>query len=298
MIAFSGVPSQTSLPTSLRSQQNLQYRFFALSPQGQARQKSGRNRLTSALLDTLRDEEEIGGAKRINLFRLAIRSWLTFSQIALPLMQDESKQRKYVTLSRLTSLKGSEFFEAHAEVDASQPPMFFARQRNTPSPLSSGQELFFRFALNLCASIEIGTLVLVDEPENHLHPNFITHLMALLRDILVRTGSFALVASHSAFVVREVTAKDVSIMSRAEDGSPTIRRPRLQTLGASVEAVSSYVFGDETVPALARLTVDALKDLPDVDFELTLNRLHTEFSNEAISHIRSEILKRQRGSFE
>ncbi len=113
--------------------------------------------------------------------------------------------------------RGPEFFaprrtedgEFEAEPDDESGPTGAAFQRRTSDrsnlperrgeckPLSSGQELFFRFALNLSTFIEAGTLVLLDEPENHLHPTFITRLMALLRHVLRSTGSFAVIATHS-----------------------------------------------------------------------------------------------------
>lgn len=51
-------------------------------------------------------------------------------------------------------------------------------------PLSSGQLAFFRFALNATLFVENGTLVLLDEPETHLHPNLVADFIQLLDRIL------------------------------------------------------------------------------------------------------------------
>ena len=92
---------------------------------------------------------------------------------------------------------------------------------------------------------------------------------------------------------------DVSIMGRTEDGAALVRHPRLQTLGASVAAVSGYVFGDETVPTLARLTVEALAQArkgTDPGSEEGLELLSRELSNEAVGYIRAELMRSERES--
>ncbi|PTR35368.1 putative AbiEii toxin of type IV toxin-antitoxin system [Luteibacter sp. OK325] len=295
VIAFSGIASQTSLPTGLSHTRRLQYRFFPLSPRSNSNTR--RVSQTAALLDLIRDTEMIGGMPRIDIFQQALNDWLDLKRIALPLKQSAARSRDEIEVGKgtrflpITTLVGDDrfFLKRHASIDVTRPPIFLDARSGISIPLSSGQEMFFRFALNLCAFIEVGTLVLVDEPENHLHPNFITRFMSLLREILKLTGSFALVASHSPFVVREVTRRDVSIMSRTKGGESIIRRPRLQTLGASVAAVSAYVFGDETVPTLARLTIDALSGRGAPDNISWLEDLREDYSNEAISHVRASL---------
>lgn len=299
VLAFSGIPSQTSLPTQVENKRHLQYRFFPLSPQGRA--GGGRRALTSALKDLLRDEVRIGGSRRIELLQGALSDWLDFSRICLPIKNGggpvHGRVRRIDGMSYLSldSVSAGEkiFLDQHSLINPDQTLVFLNEALDQAIPLSSGQELFFRFALNLCAFLEVGTLVLLDEPENHLHPNFVTRLMALLRDLLSATGSFAVVATHSPFVVREVTRKDVSILGRASNANVSVRRPRLQTLGANVAAVSAYVFGDETVPTLTRLTVDAMNrgEIPDPDDENFLAELAEDLSNEAISHVRASLYK-------
>jgi ABC-type transport system involved in cytochrome c biogenesis ATPase subunit len=300
VIAFSGVAAQSSLPSKSPAPRNLQYHFYNLSP-GHGRGK--RHPLTAALVDIVRSEDYLNDIRRIDVFAGAIRGWMALEQIYLPLKDAHLDQDtpwrqsvlhsgvRYASVNEALNLGEMRQLKGLGGVDLSKPPRFAFSQKLTP--LSSGQELYFRFALHLCASIDVGTLVLIDEPENHLHPNFVTELMALLRDILAQTGSFALIASHSPFVVREVTHHDVSIMDRSAEGAPSVRQPRLRTLGASVAAVSLYVFGDDTLATLARLTLES-QDVPqDAWDEAQFERLSQEYSNEAVSHIRSVLLERQ-----
>jgi energy-coupling factor transporter ATP-binding protein EcfA2 len=86
---------------------------------------------------------------------------------------------------------------------------------------------------------------LFDEPETHLHPNLITEFMQLLHELLEITGSFAVLATHSAYVVREVPRSQVIILREAEPRQVVAITPRLKTLGADVGEISLFVFGDD-----------------------------------------------------
>lgn len=300
VIAFSGIAGQSALPTQSPSPRALQYHFYNLSP-GHIRRK--RHPSTTALLDLLRSKDYLKDLPRLDVFAEAIGNWMSLKQIYLPLLDFESNLDAgwrslivqggigYISVDELKNLYELRQLVSIAAVDQTKSPSF--KFGDKLSPLSSGQELYFRFALHLCESIDVGTLVLIDEPENHLHPNFVTDLMALLRDILAQTGSFALIASHSPFVVREVTHDDVVILERGEDGRPLTRSPRLHTLGASVGAVSLYVFGDDTLATLTRLTLQSQQLPRSSGDEEAFKRLAEEYSNEAISHIRSVLLERE-----
>ena len=130
-------------------------------------------------------------------------------------------------------------------IDLTQPAVVLseAGQRRR---LSSGELAMLQFAAQAIASIERGSLVLLDEPETHLHPNFISQFMDLLQDLLNRTQSIAIIATHSAYVVREVPRRRVNILSQTDAGIEVVR-PRLQTFGANVDAVSRFVFGDGSI---------------------------------------------------
>jgi energy-coupling factor transporter ATP-binding protein EcfA2 len=115
-----------------------------------------------------------------------------------------------------------------------------------PRHLSSGELVMLQFAAQAIAAIERGSLLLFDEPETHLHPNYVSEFMDLLQELLKRTQSIAIIATHSAYVVREVPRRRVIIL-RQTDGGIEVVQPRLQTFGANVDAVSQFVFGDTLI---------------------------------------------------
>ncbi len=70
--------------------------------------------------------------------------------------------------------------------------------------------------------------------------------MEILYELLNSTNSVAIVASHSAYVVREVTRENVKVMI-VDDHKVTIDTPRMQTFGSSIDTISQFVFGDTNI---------------------------------------------------
>lgn len=152
-------------------------------------------------------------------------------------------------------------------------------------PLSSGQITFLRFAAQTCLHIENGTMLLFDEPETHLHPNLISDFVRLLDRLLVETGSFAILATHSVYFVREVPRSQVTVLREAKPGVVEIAPVRLRTLGADVGAISTFVFEDESygfnIAELER-QLTAKGDQAAQYFE----QLEPELPAEALMHLR------------
>lgn len=113
--------------------------------------------------------------------------------------------------------------------------------------LSSGEQALLRFAVQSIGSLRSGTLFLIDEPETHLHPLYVSMFMSMLDRLLELSGSVALIATHSAYIVREVPARRVRIVRKGEAGEIVIERPGMQTFGASIDTISQFVF-DDLVP--------------------------------------------------
>src|SRR5581483_695549 len=78
----------------------------------------------------------------------------------------------------------------YADVEG-QNDAWWRNDGNQLVPLSSGQAALLRFAAQLCLLVERGTLLLIDEPETHLHPAFIRQLVSILDELLASTGSAA-----------------------------------------------------------------------------------------------------------
>lgn len=112
-----------------------------------------------------------------------------------------------------------------------------------PLRLSSGQRLFAYVVINILGAIRRNSLILIDEPELFLHPTLEIQFVDMLKKILVKFNSKALMATHSEVTVREIPASCVHVFEKTDEGL-VIKRPPFQTFGGDVQRISSYVFGD------------------------------------------------------
>ena len=77
--------------------------------------------------------------------------------------------------------------------------------------LSSGQKIISHIFTQVVASITEDSLLLIDEPEIHLHPNAISSFMRMLNRLLEKFNSFAIISTHSPIVLQEIPAKYVRV---------------------------------------------------------------------------------------
>lgn len=70
--------------------------------------------------------------------------------------------------------------------------------------LSSGHKIVLLTITKLVESVEERTLVLMDEPEAHLHPPLLAALIRAVSDLLINRNGVAFIATHSPVVLQEV----------------------------------------------------------------------------------------------
>lgn len=110
--------------------------------------------------------------------------------------------------------------------------------------LSSGHKIVVKIIIELIAYLEgiKPTLVLVDEPETHLHPPLVASLLKSIRESLEELNGFAIIATHSPVVLQEMPSRYVRIIRRIED-STSIVTPKIETFGESIGTITHHVFG-------------------------------------------------------
>ena len=121
--------------------------------------------------------------------------------------------------------------------------------------LSSGQLQTLCLLTCVCAHIHLSTLLVIDEPEVHLHPQLIEHFMASLETLLQRFKSYAIIVTHSPLIVRELVGENVYVMRSLEGNIPHIAKIGLETFGTDASVLYSAIFNyDERVSLIARIT--------------------------------------------
>ncbi|WP_285022454.1 AAA family ATPase [Novosphingobium sp. fls2-241-R2A-195] len=253
VIVFSSVPTDP-FPRWIGPWHGIDYEYFAVNASGE----EGADPLLVALVACKKSEDRNGFGENRDMSRLdvveaaldAIGLW---DRLHLPLRPRrpgdelphviEPGNQSYFPIGRRLSEQNT--IRLIQQIDWNRPAIVLDEQME-PRRLSSGEYAMLRFAAQSAAAIEQGSLLLLDEPETHLHPNFVSDLMEILDNLLQSTKSIALIATHSAYVVRETPRVRVNILT-LEGREIRIDTPRMQTFGATIDSISQFVFGDTSI---------------------------------------------------
>lgn len=110
--------------------------------------------------------------------------------------------------------------------------------------LSSGHKIILLTTTKLVELVEERTLVMLDEPEAHLHPPLLAAFIRALSDMLIDRNGVALVATHSPVVLQEVP-KGCAWVLRRTGLCTSAERPAVETFGENVGVLTREVFGLE-----------------------------------------------------
>lgn len=126
--------------------------------------------------------------------------------------------------------------------------------------LSSGQLHILSLVTYICANIHYRSLLVIDEPEVHLHPHITMEFMTMLSGLLSVFKSYAIIATHTPLVVREMAGKNVYLMQKMRDGIPQIAPVGFETLGEDVGTLYRNLFGYDEKSSYFKKMVDKLCD--------------------------------------
>jgi hypothetical protein len=157
--------------------------------------------------------------------------------------------------------------------------------------LSSGHAIVLLTITRLVELVDERTLLLLDEPEAHLHPPLLAAFVRSLSDLLVRRNGVAVVATHSPVVLQEVPTSCVTklwrsgLLSKAE-------RLESETFGENVSVLTREVFELEiTKTGFHRLITDAVQEF-DATYDEVLSRFNGQLGAEAKALAKALIAER------
>lgn len=131
--------------------------------------------------------------------------------------------------------------------------------------LSSGHKIVLLTVTKLVEKVDERTLVIMDEPEAHLHPPLLAALIRALSDLLINRNGVAVIATHSPVVLQEVPRSCVWKMRRY-DGASVVERPERETFAEHVGVLTHEVFGLEvTRSGFHKMLADAVDENDDLD---------------------------------
>ena len=110
--------------------------------------------------------------------------------------------------------------------------------------LSTGHKSLLLIVTQLVRVLDEKFLVLIDEPESHLHPPLLASFIRCLSFLLRERNAVALVATHSPLILQEVASGSAWILNRCGE-NVSVSHPNVETFGENSAVLMNAVFGLE-----------------------------------------------------
>ncbi|WP_181433084.1 MULTISPECIES: AAA family ATPase [unclassified Curtobacterium] len=197
----------------------------------------------------------------------------------------EYRARRLIRLFRLLA-EADTVLESH---DIANPE---ALQNLNYESLSSGHKIVLLTLANLVRFCDERTLVLLDEPESHLHPPLLGAFTRALSTLMSEINGLALVATHSPVVLQEVPRQCAWQLWNV-DGHTGVRQPEAETFGENVGVLTRDIFGLSMVKSGYHSILAGAAER-NTDYQAALASLGGEIGDEAKLILRSMYLKSER----
>ena len=139
---------------------------------------------------------------------------------------------------------------------------------------SSGETMFLYSISAIMAKIRSDSLIIMDEPEQHLHPKAVTALMHSVYRILEKYESYALISTHSPYIIRELVSPNVMIFKRFGN-SLSVKRIGIESFGEDVSVLSDTVFGNMSESKRYEKFIMDVVDRNGFDYDASVKELQT-----------------------
>ena len=235
--------------------------------------------LSSSLKEILK--YQITGYEKINkneILKSIMYDILEFDEVLVYNLSNEKKE----ILWRSSEERMIDFINS---IDIKKDLVF--KKSNKILYLSSGQLTFLKYLFHVLAHIEQDSIILIDEPENFLHPNFEMELIKVLYSILDATNSICIIATHSSYIAREISSNYINVFSEFPN-CIEIGKPNIETYGSNLERISNYVFSD--LDKSGRFHNLNIKEITkNFTYDEIIENYSHEFNSETLSFIRGKL---------
>jgi len=193
-----------------------------------------------------------------------IPSGIAYRYIGLRSQPDERGDAKLMTLDECTSefvistlkcvrssrrgywraaMEALESDPIFAEMEVTQIDVedFAQRLWNIFSSASSGHKTVLLTMTKLVELVSERTLVLIDEPEAHLHPPLAASFIRALSALLATRNGLAILATHSTVMLQEVPQDCVWLLFRT-GATIEVERPQIETFAETLGVLTREVF--------------------------------------------------------
>jgi AAA domain, putative AbiEii toxin, Type IV TA system len=160
--------------------------------------------------------------------------------------------------------------------------------------LSSGHAVVLLTITRLVELVDEKTLVLLDEPEGHLHPPLLSAFIRALSELLVKRNGVAIVATHSPVVLQEAPRSCVWKLRRSRLVS-VAERPAVETFGENVGTLTREVFGLEVTKAGFHNLLDSAVNTRGLNYADVVATFGGQLGAEAKAIVQALIAQRDSG---
>ncbi|MER9259083.1 ATP-binding protein [Mesorhizobium sp. M0619] len=160
--------------------------------------------------------------------------------------------------------------------------------------LSSGHAIVLLTMTRLVELVDERTLVLLDEPEGHLHPPLLSAFIRALSDLLIRRNGVAVVATHSPVVLQEVP-KSCAWKLRRSGRVSVAERPSIETFGENVGILTREVFGFEVTKSGFHRMLDNAVNQHRLGYDAVVDHFGGQLGDEARAIVQALVAEREVG---
>lgn len=162
---------------------------------------------------------------------------------------------------------------------------FFEEATQICKKFSSGHSIVLLTICSLIEDLEEKTLVLLDEPESHLHPPLLSTFVRILSNLLVNRNGMGIIATHSPVILQEIPKSCAYILDRFGSEVDVIR-PSIETYGENINTLTKEVFSYELTNSGFHNTLVEVSNLYD-NYDDALNHFNGNLGLEARAILRN-----------
>jgi predicted ATPase len=151
--------------------------------------------------------------------------------------------------------------------------------------LSSGHKIVLLTITRLVETLQERSLVLIDEPEAHLHPPLLSSFIRTISELMIDKNAVSIIATHSPVILQEIPRKCVWNLRRSGTVA-TAERLGIESFGENVGILTQEVFNLEVTTSGFHTILKSIVNNTDT-FEEALNLLNNNIGLEAMAILRN-----------
>ncbi|WP_264550789.1 ATP-dependent nuclease [Flavobacterium sp. N2038] len=158
--------------------------------------------------------------------------------------------------------------------------------------LSSGHKIILLTITTLVEKLQEKSLLLMDEPEAHLHPPLLAAFIRSVSDLLIKTNGVAIVSTHSPVILQEVPRSCVWKLRRIGNITDSYRLSR-ESFGENVGVLTNDVFGLEVTNSGFYKMLAEIVENNDYNYDQVIHSFNNQLGSEARSIVMALIANKR-----